>query len=115
MADSLSFLRNTHDQDYTQIIRDLQLRVQRLEQLLLYATPDFITTPPVPASGVDYTWTGKGTVTIYIFGGTVTQVVINYTGGFFTLAVTGGTFRLVPGDTISITYTVAPSWAFYGA
>jgi hypothetical protein len=109
MADSLSFLRNTHDQDYTQIIRDLQLRVQRLEQLLLYATPDFITTPPVPASGVDYTWTGKGTVTIF------RSVVINYTGGFFTLAVTGGTFRLVPGDTISITYTVAPSWAFYGA
>lgn len=44
--------------------------------------------------------------TVHITGGTVTIISVN---GIFT-GLTSGTVRLEPGDTIAITYSVAPSW-----
>jgi archaellum component FlaF (FlaF/FlaG flagellin family) len=70
-------------------------------------------------SGVPRQWTGTKPVTVYVFGGTVSQISItgpgiNGTPITLTPGPTSGTFRLVPGDSITITYSVAPTWYWYG-
>ena len=55
-----------------------------------------------PTQSFDYT--------AYIAGGTVTSVAI---GGKVT-GLTSGAFRVASGQTITVTYTVAPSWTWLG-
>lgn len=69
-----------------------------------------IATPSVPASTITTSNTYQVPVTIYIRGGTVTN--INIQGQL--LGMTSGTFRLNPGDTIAVTYSVTPTWFWYG-
>ena len=71
-----------------------------------------VTTPSVPASGTAQSNTNPYPVNVYLYGGTVT--VIDYTpaGGSATQVGTSGpaTVRLNPGDSITLTYSAAPTW-----
>ena len=78
-----------------------------------------VTTPSVPASGTAQENTNTFDVDVYIYGGTVTEIEIvsgpntyvvlsNSTG----LALSGQLFPLKQGDTITLTYTSAPTWVW---
>lgn len=64
--------------------------------------------PSMPPSGTALTNTFACPVQVFINGGTVSAVHLN---GILT-GVTGGSLRVPSGWTISITYTVAPSWVW---
>lgn len=66
--------------------------------------------PAVPASTVAATNNNGYTVMVYLSGGTVTAVNIN--GSSFAAASPSGGYRIEPGDTIAITYAVAPTWVW---
>jgi hypothetical protein len=71
------------------------------------ATPT-VATPAVPATTVVATNTTGADVNVYIIGGTITQVKVNTV-----LVGTGaGSYYLPAGATISITYSVAPTWVW---
>ncbi|HEX6257951.1 MAG TPA: glycosyl hydrolase family 28-related protein [Candidatus Saccharimonadales bacterium] len=66
--------------------------------------------PAVPASGVGVANPWGVPVTIYISGGTVSDIAIN---GTSTGAIVG-TFSLAPGQSIVLTYSAAPTWSWFG-
>lgn len=66
------------------------------------------TYPAVPASTVNATNTGSGPVSVTISGGTLTSVKVNGVQ----VGTTAGTYVVPAGQTISITYTVAPTWVW---
>jgi len=78
------------------------------------------TTPSVPASGTAVKNLNTYAVEIYLNGGAVTQVQRTIPNGtaytVFTsssaVALAGLTVRLEPGDTITLTYTTAPTWSW---
>ncbi|MBN8994337.1 MAG: hypothetical protein J0H94_03860 [Rhizobiales bacterium] len=70
--------------------------------------PLALTTPSLPASGATYTNNTGVPLRIGIGAGTVSLIAINGRG---TLAL-AGQFLLDVGETIAITYTVAPTWSF---
>jgi len=65
-------------------------------------------TPAVPASTVPVTNTSPLTATVVISAGTLTNVSVNGV----TAGTGDGTYTVPPGQTISITYTVAPTWTW---
>lgn len=66
------------------------------------------TTPGVPASGTPVTNTSPLPATVVVSGGTGTNVTINGVAqGTF-----DGTYTVPAGQTISLTYTVAPTWTW---
>lgn len=67
-------------------------------------------TPSVPASTVNQTNTNAWAVFVTITGGTLSSVKVNGTQ----VGTTAGTYVVPAGQTISITYTVAPTWAWAG-
>jgi len=70
------------------------------------------TIPSVPASGTAQANTNPYPVNVYIYGGTVTEIQYTPSGGTAVEVGTAGpaTVRLNPGDSITLTYTAAPSW-----
>jgi hypothetical protein len=65
-------------------------------------------TPSVPASGTPVTNTSSLPATVVVSGGTGTNVAINGVAqGTF-----NGTYTVQPGATISLTYSVAPTWTW---
>ena len=66
--------------------------------------------PAVPASATAYTNASGVDCTVYIAGGTVTAIAV---GGTATGA-TAGTFRVAAGQTIALTYSVSPTWSWFG-
>lgn len=68
-----------------------------------------LTSPGVPASGVDVANPNARKVTVGIFGGTVQQIRVN---GQVYSGLTGGFVPIGPEDTIGITYTSAPTWVW---
>lgn len=66
--------------------------------------------PAVPATTVAYTNILNADATAFITGGTVTVIAI---GGQAT-GLTAGTFRVPAGQTITLTYSVAPTWLWFG-
>ena len=74
-------------------------------------TPNFnnVSTPAVPASGTARTNTTGQKVMVAVSGGSVSLVQRNSTGLF---AATNVTVILEPGDSITLTYTAAPSWTW---
>lgn len=66
--------------------------------------------PTVPATTVALTNTFGVDCTVIVSGGTVTAIAI---GGVAT-GLTGGTFRVPVGQTITLTYTAAPTWLWWG-
>lgn len=67
-------------------------------------------TPAVPASTVAVANNAGVDCEVYITGGTVTAVTV---GGVAT-GLTGGAFRVPVNQTIAITYSVAPTWTWFG-
>lgn len=59
----------------------------------------------VPASTVPYTNTTQGTQEIIVSGGTISVIAINGV----TTGLTSGTFSIDPTETLTMTYTVAPT------
>lgn len=67
-------------------------------------------TVTVPASGTPYTNSFGVDATVYVEGGTVTGVAVAGTS----TGATGGAFRVAAGQTITLTYSAAPTWAWFG-
>lgn len=66
--------------------------------------------PAVPATTVAYTNAYDVDATVFITGGSVTVIAI---GGTATGA-TSGSFRVPAGQTITLTYSSAPTWTWFG-
>jgi hypothetical protein len=66
--------------------------------------------PAVPASTVAQANNLGVDCQVYITGGTVTAVTIDGTA----TGLTSGTFHVGSGQSISITYSVAPTWKWFG-
>ena len=87
------------------------------------ATDPNISTPSVPSSGTAQQNSNPYPVLVYLYGGTVTEVQITkYYGTTYTVfsnssgvSMSGQAFRLDPGDSITITYSSAPSWVWVPA
>lgn len=70
-----------------------------------------VTTPTMPTTGTVVTNTTGKNVVVIIWGGTVSQDTWN--GFSFGISNTNPrTYVLAPGDTISITYSAAPTWVW---
>lgn len=67
-----------------------------------------VSTPAVPLTTVVVTNTTGQYVSVAIVGGTMTNVSINGV----TAGAGAGNYSLPPGGTISMTYTVAPTWTW---
>ena len=68
-------------------------------------------TPSVPASTVAVQNNNPAPVTVVITGGTMTAVIING----ITAGTGAGTYTVPPAGAISMTYSVAPTWAWSAA
>jgi hypothetical protein len=75
------------------------------------------TTPSVPASGTAQQNTNPYPVNVYVYGGDVTEIQITRNGTAYTvlsvstaIAMSGQVYKLNPGDSITLTYSTAPSW-----
>lgn len=66
--------------------------------------------PAVPSSTTAYRNAFGVDCTVYIAGGTVTAIIVGNTA----TGLTSGAFRVPAYQTISITYSVAPTWVWYG-
>ena len=76
-----------------------------------------VTIPTIPASGTAQQNTNPYPVNVYLYGGTVTVIQITRDGTAYTvfnnasgLALSGQVFKLNPSDSITVTYTSAPTW-----
>jgi hypothetical protein len=98
--------------DLITIILGLQRDVVKLQRDLnqLGSAVGWLTTPVMPATTVNATNTFGVPATVYVRGGTVTNITIDGVATGFT----SGTFRVRAGGTINITYSVAPVWFWYG-
>ena len=73
--------------------------------------------PSVPASGTAQQNTNPYAVDVYVYGGDVTEIQITKGGTAYTvfsvstaIAMSGQAYKLNPGDSITLTYSTAPSW-----
>ena len=66
--------------------------------------------PTVPASTVGHLNTFSVPMSVVISGGTVTAIAINGTD----TGLTSGTVPLLPGQTITLTYSAVPTWVWIG-
>lgn len=65
--------------------------------------------PGVPASGVVVTNNYGLAALIRMWGGAVTQITVQGVS----LAFAGGLMLVLAGETVSLTYTAAPSWQIF--
>jgi len=82
----------------------------------------FVSTPAVPASGTAQQNTYPFPVIVYLSGGSATQVQITKYSNTYTVwssssatSIPPLSIRLNPGDSITITYSTAPSWVWMPA
>lgn len=75
-----------------------------------HGTTGSMTAAAIPASGTALANPYSIPCAVTISGGTVTAIAINGV----TVAGTSGTFYLQPGNTITLTYSVAPTWTWVG-
>ena len=75
------------------------------------------TTPTVPKSGAAQQNTYPFPVMVYVYGGTVTVIDYTPSGGSAIEIGTSGpaAVKLNPGDSITLTYSAAPSWNWAAA
>ncbi|MFP3209487.1 MAG: hypothetical protein RXR82_07330 [Nitrososphaeria archaeon] len=78
-----------------------------------------VSTPAVPSSGTAQQNTNPFPVVVYLSGGSATQVQVTKGGNTYTIwssssatAIPFMSVRLNPGDSITITYSTAPSWTW---
>jgi hypothetical protein len=86
------------------------LRDGSMQFTTLFENTGTTATPAVPATTVAQANTNAWAVFVTITGGTLTSVKINGTQ----VGTTAGTYVLLAGQNISITYTVAPTWNWVG-
>ncbi len=74
-------------------------------------------TPSVPTSATAQENTNPYAVDVYVYGGAVTEIQITKNGTAYTvfsvstaIAMSGQGYRLNPGDSITVTYSTAPTW-----
>ena len=70
-----------------------------------------VTAPAIPSSTVAQSNTLSFPVQVFIYGGTVTGISKNGTN---ISGMTNGQLILLPGETVAITYSAAPSWTWFG-
>jgi hypothetical protein len=107
------FAAQANREDLVSIILDLKKNVLELQRDANQSGRSLgwsVTTPAVPATTVTATNTTGKPVTVYIRGGTVTNIAVDGT----LLGMTSGTFRVNAGGTIAVTYSVVPTWFWYG-
>ena len=75
------------------------------------------TTPSVPTSATAQENTNPYAVDVYVYGGDVTKIQITRNGTAYTvfsvstaIAMSGQAYKLNPGDSITVTYSTAPTW-----
>lgn len=85
----------------------LTFRCNRCEWPFTLAAPS-VSSPAVPATTVAATNSTGTVVAVTISAGTLTSVVVNGVQA----GTTAGTYLVSVGGTISITYSVAPTWAW---
>jgi hypothetical protein len=80
----------------------------------LYFAP---TTPSVPTSATAQENTNPYATDVYLYGGVVTEIQLTKGDTAYTvfsnstgLALSGQSYKLEPGDSITVTYTTAPTW-----
>lgn len=66
--------------------------------------------PAIPATTVAQTNTFAVRTRVFVTGGTVAALAINGTA----TGLTSGSFELDPGETITLTYSAAPTWTWFG-
>jgi len=66
------------------------------------------TAPAVPASGTPATNTSSLPATVTVSGGTVSSVVVNGVS----VGTGDGTYTVLPGQSVTLTYSVAPTWTW---
>ncbi|GJM84118.1 hypothetical protein HMSSN139_66140 [Paenibacillus sp. HMSSN-139] len=71
----------------------------------------YLPTPVVPATQTPMTNVYGSPVDVYVYGGTVMEI---YKNGMLITGMTSGKLTLYPGETISLTYSAAPSWTWFG-
>ena len=69
-----------------------------------------LTAPAMPTSGTAYTNAFGVIARVFVTGGTVSAIAINGTD----TGLTSGQITLAPGETITLTYSAAPSWTWFG-
>jgi lysophospholipase L1-like esterase len=67
------------------------------------------TQPTIAASPATYTNTTGAPLMLYVAGGTVSAITLARQGTALTTGFTSGAFQLAQGDSVTITYTVAPT------
>jgi len=73
------------------------------------------TAPTMPASGTAITNPFPFDCTVYIYGGTVTDIEIDGTSTGLTTASSGSaSVRVAAGQSITLTYSAAPTWTWFG-
>ena len=71
-----------------------------------------LTQPAVPATTVYTTTTFPFPVSVYIIGGTVTQVQMKLAGQVYALGGATTSVKLPAYGTLAVTYSVAPTWVW---
>lgn len=84
--------------------------VVRLRDVAGYNPVGPLTAPTMPASGTAVTNTFGVDATVYVTGGTVTAIAVDGTD----TGMTSGPVRLAAGQTITLTYSAAPTWTWFG-
>jgi hypothetical protein len=70
----------------------------------------FITPPAVPGSSAAYTNSSGVRARVFVSGGTVSNIELNGTP----TNLTSGEFIVDNGESITLVYTVAPTWIWFG-
>ena len=73
--------------------------------------PVAVGTPAVPASGVAQFNNSPNPTQVVVTGGTVSAISVNGTA----TGATSGAFYVPAGGSITVTYSVAPTWAWFNA
>lgn len=103
------YMPGAYSVDALQIL-NAQTGVLEISHCFGYNPTGAQTAPTVPASGTALTNPFPFDCTVYVNGGTVTEVAV---GGTSTGA-TGGAFRVAAGQSITLTYSAAPTWTWFG-
>lgn len=83
---------------------------QRVERNVGFNPTGAQTAPGIPASGTALANPFPYGVSVYVTGGTVSAIAVNGTA----TGLTNGQVTVGPGQTITLTYSSAPAWSWFG-
>lgn len=102
--------RNEFTNCGTSLVNNMAESGNRVTDNLGYNPVGLVTAPGIPASGTARSNTHAYPCRIAVSGGTVTTIAIDGTA----TGLTSGSFILQPAETITLTYSVAPTWVWWG-